>query len=51
MKLYYRRSDGVYVATEGMSQEVISAMLARQGLSCEFISEQEFRSATAEQPL
>jgi hypothetical protein len=49
MKIYYRRSDGAYVETEGMTQDTIVEMLAGQNLTCEFISEQEYNAAVAAQ--
>lgn len=46
MKYFILRSDGVYVSFEGMSQEVITDMLSKQGLSCEFIDETTYLTAT-----
>ena len=47
--LYALRSDGAYVSYDGMSQDTITAMLAQQGLACQWISEEEYNFAIAAQ--
>jgi hypothetical protein len=46
---YCLRSDGAYVSFEGMDQATITAMLAQQGLTCQWITQDEFTAAIAAQ--
>lgn len=47
MKFFILRSDGAYVAYEGMTQDQITAMLAEQTMTCTFIDEAAYQAAVA----
>jgi hypothetical protein len=51
MRYYILRSDGCYVAFEGMFQETIISMLQTQGLTCQFIFEEEFNEIIRQKQL
>lgn len=44
MKIYIKRHDGVVCEFSGMDRESIISTLEKQGISFEFITEDEFRS-------
>jgi hypothetical protein len=45
MKYFVRRSDGAYVSFEGVAQQQIIDLLAAQGMTCEFMTEDAFNTA------